>query len=58
VFLANLYIEDRQENNQSEIKKMNYEIYGNQWRIDAIFVKMKYLANVFGIDSKYVVGID
>jgi hypothetical protein len=32
----------------------DYSIYGDQWRIDAKFIKMEYWANVFGIDSKYV----
>lgn len=31
----------------------DYKIYGDQWRIDATFIKMAYLANVLGIDSKY-----
>lgn len=30
-----------------------YKIYGDQWRIDATFIKMEYMANVIGIDSKY-----
>jgi len=31
----------------------DYIIYGDQWRMDAGFIKMKYWANVFGVDSKY-----
>jgi len=30
-----------------------YELYGDQWRVDAQFVKMKYWANVLGIESRY-----
>jgi hypothetical protein len=31
----------------------NYTIYGDQWRIDATFIKMEYWANILGVDSKY-----
>ena len=31
----------------------NYVLNGDQWRIDAYFIKMKYMANIFGMDSKY-----
>lgn len=34
----------------------DYIIYGDQWRIDAGFIKMKYMANVLGIDSKYTLN--
>ena len=30
-----------------------YEIYADQWRLDAQFYKMEYFANVIGISSKY-----
>lgn len=40
-------LEDKQANNISK-----YELYGDQWRIDAAFIKMKYLSNVFGLKSK------
>ena len=30
-----------------------YDIYGEQWRIDAKFMKMKYFANILGLDSRY-----
>ena len=32
-----------------------YELYGDQWRVDARFVKMKYWANVLGMESRYVI---
>ena len=34
----------------------NYLIYGDQWRIDAGFIKMEYWANILGIDSKYTLN--
>ena len=34
----------------------DYEIYGDQWRMDAAFIKMEYWANVFGLDSKYTLN--
>ena len=46
VFTAHLY-------NDKGLKIDDYTIYGDQWRIDAGFIKMKYLANIFGVDSKY-----
>ena len=30
-----------------------YEILGDQWRIDAYFIKLAAWANVFGADAKY-----
>lgn len=36
-----------------ELRSEMFEIYGDQWRIDAQFLKMKNLANVFGIKPKY-----
>lgn len=33
-----------------------YKIYGDQWRMDAVFIKMKYWANIFGMDSKYALN--
>lgn len=30
-----------------------YKVYGDQWRMDAGFIKMSYLGNIFGLDSKY-----
>jgi len=55
------------ENNQTKIYKAtlydadnskidDYIIYGDQWRIDAGFVKMKYWANVLGVDSRYTLN--
>jgi hypothetical protein len=32
------------------------EIYGDQWRMDAVFIKMEYWANIFGLDSKYALN--
>jgi hypothetical protein len=52
-YIAHLFIIDNQDSNHSEIQKFDYRIYGNQWRVDAIFVKMKYFANIFGVESKY-----
>ena len=34
----------------------DYVIYGDQWRIDAEFIKVKYWANVLGVDSKYTLN--
>ena len=31
----------------------NYEIYGDQWQLDAGFYKVAYVANILGIESKY-----
>jgi hypothetical protein len=31
----------------------SFEILGDQWRIDAKFIKMKYWANLLGLDSRY-----
>lgn len=36
------------------VKIGDYKIYGDQWRMSASFIKMEYWANVFGVDSKYV----
>ncbi|MBV1914996.1 MAG: hypothetical protein KUG72_06390 [Pseudomonadales bacterium] len=30
-----------------------FPIYGDQWRIDALFIKWKSLANLIGLDSRY-----
>ena len=30
-----------------------YVLYGDQWRVDARFVKMKYWANLLGMESRY-----
>lgn len=30
-----------------------YILYGDQWRVDAQFAKIKYWANLFGIESRY-----
>lgn len=46
VYIAHLY-------SDSGSKIGDYKIYGDQWRIDAGFIKMEYWANVFGLDSKY-----
>ena len=34
----------------------DYEVFGDQWRMDAGFIKMENWANVFGIDSKYALN--
>ncbi len=34
----------------------NYLIYGDQWRMDAAFIKMEYWANILGVDSKYALN--
>jgi hypothetical protein len=55
------------ENNHSKVYKAHlndfngskigdFTIYGDQWRIDAGFIKIKYWANVFGINSKYTLN--
>ena len=31
----------------------DFKIYGEQWRIDTKFMKMKYWANILGLDSRY-----
>jgi hypothetical protein len=49
IYLAHLY-----DSHKSKIG--DYEIYGDQWRIDAGFIKMKYWANIFGVDSKYTLN--
>jgi len=45
-FLATL------KDNQKD-KIGDYEIYGNQWQLDAGFYKMSYFANILGIESRY-----
>ena len=32
----------------------DFDIYGEQWRIDAKFMKMKYWSNLLKLDSRYV----
>jgi len=32
----------------------DFNIYGEQWRIDAKFMKMKYWSNILKLDSRYV----
>ena len=49
VYIAHLYSHDGS-------KIGDYTIYGDQWRIDAGFIKMEYLANIFGLDSKYTLN--
>ena len=34
----------------------DYLIYGDQWRMDAAFIKMEYWANILGVDSKYALN--
>jgi len=57
----------KKTNNQSQIYQAylknpdgsnigNYTIYGDQWRIDATFIKMEYWANILGVDSKYALN--
>lgn len=36
-----------------ELRSEAFDIYGDQWRIDAQFLKMKNLANLIGIKPKY-----
>jgi len=49
IFIAHL--------NDAEGSKLDdYTLFGDQWRMDAGFVKMKYWANVFGVDSKYTLN--
>lgn len=46
IFIAHL--------NDAEGSKIDdYTLFGDQWRMDAGFIKMEYWANVFGVDSKY-----
>ena len=49
VYTAHIY-----DNKGSKIG--DYKIYGDQWRIDASFIKMKYWANIFGVDSQYTLN--
>lgn len=49
VFIAHLYDDEGS-------KIGDYKIFGDQWRMDAGFIKMKYWANIFGIDSKYTLN--
>lgn len=55
------------ENNQTKTYKAtlydadnskidNYIIYGDQWRMDAGFIKMEYWANVLSVDSRYTLN--
>jgi hypothetical protein len=53
LYIAKISVEDKEDSNRTKIEKMEYKIYGDQWRVDALFVKMKYFANIFGIESKY-----
>lgn len=46
VFTAHLVSDDRGVSG-------TYEIYGDQWRIDAEFIKLKPWANVMGMDARY-----
>jgi len=50
----NVYIAHVYEADGTKID--DYKIYGDQWRMDATFIKMEYWANIFGIDSKYVLN--
>ena len=50
----NEYVAHLYDANASSIG--DYRLCGNQWRIDAKFIKMKYLANILGIDSKYALN--
>jgi len=45
-YIAHIY-------SDTEEKIGDYTIYGDQWRMDAGFIKMKYWANILGVDSKY-----
>lgn len=46
IFIAHLY------DSQGETIG-DYKLFGDQWQMDAGFIKMEYWANVFGVDSKY-----
>ncbi len=39
-----------------EVNHKDYIIYGDQWRMDAGFIKVKYWANVLGIDSRFTLN--
>jgi hypothetical protein len=43
-------------NNPNGSKIGDYIIYGDQWRIDAGFIKMEYWGNILGVDSKYTLN--
>lgn len=45
-FIAHIHEDD-------DDKIGDFKIYGEQWRIDAKFMKMKYWANILGLDSRY-----
>lgn len=49
VYIAHLF-------DDSGSKIDDYKIFGDQWRMDAGFIKMEYWANIFGIDSKYTLN--
>lgn len=49
IFTAHLH-------NAKDSKIGDYKLFGDQWRIDAGFIKMEYWANVFGVDSKYTLN--
>ena len=49
IYVAHLYDADGS-------KIGDYDIYGDQWRIDAGFIKVKYWANLLGVDSKYTLN--
>lgn len=51
---SQVYIAHLCDANGSKID--DYAIFGDQWRMDAGFIKMEYWANVFGVDSKYVLN--
>jgi hypothetical protein len=49
VFIAHVY-------DDAGTKIGDFKIFGDQWRMDAEFIKMAYWANVFGIDSRYTLN--
>jgi len=49
IFTAHLF-------DEKNSKIGEYTIYGDQWRLDAGFIKMAYWANILGVDSKYTLN--
>ena len=49
VYTAHLY-----DNKHDKIN--DFIIYGDQWRMDAAFIKVEYWANILGVDSKYILN--
>ncbi len=49
-----IYIATVFDDGENEIGE--YKIYGDQWRMDAGFIKMSYFGNIIGLDSKYTLN--